>query len=47
MISNGASFGNGQAMDLGSGESYGKDCSRGGRQPASASWMFAVLIFRV
>ena len=43
MISNGNSFNQGNSMDLGGGNSYARDGSR----PASAAWMFTVLIWRI
>jgi hypothetical protein len=44
-----ASLGSNGQSDLGSGQSYGRpgDVSRSGGAPASASWLFAVLIFRM
>jgi hypothetical protein len=50
MFSNGNSFGlaDGNSMDLGSGNSYGPGSqARDGSRPASARWMFAVLIWRI
>ena len=53
MISNGNSFGtnsfaDGNSMGLGGGNSYGPGSqARDGSQPASAAWMFAVLIWKL
>jgi hypothetical protein len=45
VISNGNSFG----MDLGGGASYGHGSQEGrdGTRPASAAWLFTVLIWRL
>ena len=44
--SNGNSFADGNSMDLGSGASYGVQVPDGSR-PASAAWMFTVLVWRI
>jgi len=41
-----SSLANGSEMDLGSGESYGIQ-GRDGSRPASAAWLFAVLVWRI
>jgi hypothetical protein len=46
MHSNGNSFADGNSMDLGAGNSYGGQ-ARDGSRPASAAWMFTVLIWRL
>jgi hypothetical protein len=46
MYSNGGSFANGNSMDLSGGQSYGAR-ARDGSRPASAAWMFTVLIWRL
>lgn len=43
--SNGNSFNNGNSMDLGSGDGNGQ--ARDGSRPASAAWMFTVLVWRI
>jgi hypothetical protein len=39
-------FANGNSMNLGAGNSYGGQ-ARDGSRPASAAWMFTVLVWRI
>jgi hypothetical protein len=48
MFSNETGFclGNGNSMCLGGGNTYGQE-ARDGSRPASAAWMFTVLVWKI